>query len=73
MTRRPVSPRDAAEAAFKAATAKPERMKEAPALPGRREQVTLRIDAAVLEWFQEEGPGWQERMADALAKAAGKA
>ncbi|WP_062017607.1 BrnA antitoxin family protein [Aureimonas sp. AU4] len=73
MTRRPTNPRDAAEAAFKAATAKPERAKEAPAVPGRREQVTLRVDSAVIEWFQEEGPGWQDRMAEALARAAGKA
>jgi len=72
VTRRPTNPRDAAEAAFKAATTKPERVKEAPAVPGRREQVTLRIDAAVIEWFQEAGPGWQDRMAEALARAAGK-
>lgn len=71
--RRPSNPREAAEAAFKAATAKPpERAREAPAVPGRKEQVTLRVDSAVLEWFQEEGPGWQERMAEALRKAAGK-
>ncbi len=47
-------------------------MREPVAIPGRREQVTLRVDSEVLEWFQEEGPGWQDRMADALRKAAGK-
>jgi uncharacterized protein (DUF4415 family) len=26
----------------------------------------------VLEYFQEGGPGWQDRMNDALRKAAGK-
>ncbi|RIY00992.1 hypothetical protein D3218_11405 [Aureimonas flava] len=73
MARRPSNPRDAAEAAFKAATVKPpERMREAPAVPGRREQVTLRVDSEVLEWFQEDGPGWQDRMAEALRRAAGK-
>ncbi|MBB3934022.1 BrnA antitoxin of type II toxin-antitoxin system [Aureimonas phyllosphaerae] len=73
MARRPTNPRDAAEAAFKAATTKaPERVREAVAIPGRREQVTLRIDSEVLEWFQKEGPGWQDRMADALRKVAGK-
>ena len=73
MARRPTNPRDAAEAAFKSATARPaERMAEAPAIPGRREQVTLRVDSEVLEWFQEDGPGWQDRMAEALRRAAGK-
>ena len=73
MARRPTNPRDAAEAAFKAATTKPaERVREAVAIPGRREQVSLRVDSEVLEWFQEDGPGWQDRMAEALRKAAGK-
>ncbi|WP_182086032.1 BrnA antitoxin family protein [Aureimonas sp. ME7] len=73
MARRPTNPRDAAEAAFKAATTKPpERTREAPAIPGRREQISLRVDAEVIEWFQDDGPGWQDRMADALRKAAGK-
>ena len=73
MARRPTNPRDAAEAAFRTATTKPtERMSEAPAIPGRRESVTLRVDSEVLEWFQEDGPGWQDRMADALRRAAGK-
>jgi uncharacterized protein (DUF4415 family) len=26
----------------------------------------------VLEWFQEGGPGWQDRINEALRKAAGK-
>jgi uncharacterized protein (DUF4415 family) len=34
--------------------------------------VTLRIDRDVLDFFQEEGPGWQERINEALRKAAGK-
>ena len=73
MARRPTNPRDAAEAAFKSATTRaPERAKETAAIPGVKEQVTLRVDADVLEWFQEEGPGWQDRMVDALRKAAGK-
>lgn len=73
MARRPTNPRDAAEAAFKAATARPEgRAAEAPRVPGAREQVTLRVDADVVAWFQEDGPGWQDRMAEALARTAGK-
>ncbi len=72
MARRPVNPRDAAEAAFKAATSKPpERMAEAPRVPGVKESVTLRLDAEVLERFQEDGPGWQDRINEALRKAAG--
>ena len=74
--RRPRTLADArteAEAAFKKVTAK---VAEAPpkktAAPGIKEQVTLRIDRDVLDYFQEGGPGWQERINDALRKAAGK-
>ena len=75
-SRRGSDPRKAAEAAFKVATTKPvegpamERAKER-ALPGVKEMVSLRIDKDVLEHFQGEGPGWQERINAALRKAAG--
>jgi uncharacterized protein (DUF4415 family) len=74
MSRRSSDPRTAAEQAFKAATAKPIEgpPKAAPAIPGVKEQVTLRIDRDVLDFFQEDGPGWQERINAALRKAAGK-
>lgn len=63
----------AAEAMFKAATTKPvEGPAEKPSLPGVKEMVSLRIDKDVLEYFQEDGPGWQDRINDALRKAAGK-
>ena len=72
-TRRTRDPRDAAEAAFKAATAKrPEPLPQAPAIPNAKETVSLRIDRDVLDYFQEDGPGWQERINAALRKAAGK-
>jgi uncharacterized protein (DUF4415 family) len=59
--------------AFKQATAKPvETPPKAPALPGAKELVSLRIDRDVLDHFQAGGPGWQERIVDALRKAAGK-
>ena len=45
----------------------------APSVPGAKEQVTLRIDRDVLDFFQADGPGWQERINAALRKAAGKA
>lgn len=74
--RRPRTLADArteAEAAFKKVTTK---VAEAPprksAVPGIKEQVTLRIDQDVLEYFQEGGPGWQERINAVLRKAAGR-
>jgi uncharacterized protein (DUF4415 family) len=73
MARRPTDARQAAEAAFKAATTKPpEPAPKAPAVPGAKELISLRIDRDVLEHFQETGPGWQERINAALRKAAGK-
>ena len=71
--RRPIDPFQAAEAAFKKATTKPiEGPAKAPVIPGVKETVTLRIDQDVLEYFQKDGPGWQERINAALRKAAGK-
>ena len=74
--RRPRTLNDArseAEAAFKRTTAK---VVEVPpkqtALPGVKELVSLRIDQDVLEYFQDDGPGWQDRINEALRKAAGK-
>jgi uncharacterized protein (DUF4415 family) len=62
-----------AEAAFKTATTKPmDAPAPRPSIPNAKELVSLRIDRDVLEHFQEGGPGWQERMIDALRKAAGK-
>ena len=62
-----------AENAFKAATSKPaQTAPKAPSLPGAKELVSLRIDCDVLEHFQEGGPGWQDRINDALRGAAGK-
>lgn len=71
--RRPNDARAAAEAAFKAATTKPpEPIQGKPSLPGAKEMVSLRIDRDVLEYFQQDGPGWQDRINAALRKAAGK-
>jgi uncharacterized protein (DUF4415 family) len=74
-TRRSSDPRQAAEAAFKSATtrpAEPVSPPKRPSLPNAKEQVTMRIDRDVLEYFQEAGPGWQDRINEALKKAAGK-
>ena len=73
MTRRTPDARTAAEKAFKAATTKPVEAPPQPqSLPGVKETVSLRIDRDVLDFFQAEGPGWQERSNAALRKAAGK-
>jgi uncharacterized protein (DUF4415 family) len=75
MARRPTyDPRTAAEKAFKAATTKPVEgpPQPPPPLPGVKETVSLRIDRDVLDFFQEDGPGWQDRINAALRKAAGK-
>lgn len=74
--RRPRTLNDArseAEAAFKKVTTK---AAEAPlkraTVPGVKEQITLRIDQDVLEYFQKDGPGWQDRINEALRKVAGR-
>lgn len=36
-----------------------------------KQQVTLRLDAEVLERFRSDGPGWQGRINAALRKAVG--
>ena len=64
--RRPVSAMDAAEALFKPAK-KPVATPAAPrTLPGTRELVSIKLDSTVLEYFQKDGPGWQDRINDAL-------
>ncbi len=74
--RRPRTLNDArteAEAAFKRTTAKvPDLPPKKAALPNVKELVSLRIDQDVLEYFQDGGPGWQDRINEALRKAAGK-
>lgn len=68
------SVRDAAEAAFKSVTTKPQ-MEPAPtrmpSLPNAKETVSIRLDRDALEHFQKDGPGWQDRINAALRKAAG--
>ena len=71
--RRPLTSRDLAEAAFKKATTKPADLPpERPAIPNVKEQVSLRLDREVLDHFQAAGPGWQDRINDALRKLVGK-
>ena len=80
-SRRGSDPRQTAEAAFRAVTRKPaespapQDAKPKPAaraaIPGVRETVSLRLDRDVLEHFQGEGPGWQDRINAALRKVEG--
>jgi uncharacterized protein (DUF4415 family) len=68
--RRPVSAMDAVEALFKPArkvAAAP--AVERPAVPNTRELVSIKIDSDVLAYFQEAGPGWQDRINDTLRAA----
>ncbi len=61
-------PHKVAEAVFKKQAPKV----AAPAItPGARELVSLRIDQDVLARFQADGPGWQDRINDALRRASG--
>jgi uncharacterized protein (DUF4415 family) len=73
-TRRPGGTWDAAEAAFKSATTKKpaEPVPKAPVIPGAKELVSLRLDREVLDHFQEDGPGWQDRINAALRGLIGK-
>ena len=72
MARRPTSDsRSDAEKAFKAVTTKPVDLPpKAPALPHVKHTVTLRIDQDVLDYFQQDGIGWQDRINAALRKVA---
>ena len=71
--RRPLGAIDAAEALFRPQPAKAPEAIKPTAIPGARELVSLRIDQDVLAHFQEEGPGWQDRINQVLRMAAGLA
>ncbi len=65
--------RDSAEAAFKKATTKPADLPPPkPTIPNAKEMVSLRLDRVVLDHFQAAGPGWQDRINEALRKLIGK-
>ncbi|QND44798.1 BrnA antitoxin family protein (plasmid) [Rhizobium lusitanum] len=64
--RRHVNPMDAAEALFKPAKKTAAPAIERPVLPNAKELVSLKIDSDVLAFFQDDGPGWQDRINDTL-------
>ncbi len=42
-----------------------------PKVEAPKKQVTLRLDADVVEFFRQAGPGWQSRINESLRKSAG--
>jgi len=40
-------------------------------IPVSKELVSIKLDSDLVAHFQEDGPGWQERINDALRRAAG--
>jgi uncharacterized protein (DUF4415 family) len=79
MTRQPnrYRPTDAlsvAEAVFKPAApaaTEPVRAQRKGDVPVSKELVSIKLDSDLIAHFQEDGPGWQERINDALRLAAG--
>jgi len=69
-TRRPDDPLKAAEALFKPGK-KSTPAPPAPLQAAARETVSIRLDRDVLDHYQADGPGWQERINMALRQAAG--
>ncbi len=72
--RRPADALSVAEAVFKPApppAPEPVRAPKKEGVPVAKETVTLKLDGDVLAHFQEDGPGWQERINEALRRAAG--
>ena len=69
--RRPVNAMDAAEALFKPSKKAAPPAPERPMIPKGKEMVSIRIDNDVLAFFQEDGPGWQDRINAALRQTAG--
>lgn len=69
--RRPAGVFETAEAVFKAPVKQAPLPPKPPLIPKAKQQVSLRIDQDVLEHFQEQGPGWQDRLNMVLRKAIG--
>jgi uncharacterized protein (DUF4415 family) len=71
-SRRPTSAIERAEAVFRPTAPEPvaPAARTAP-VPTGKETVSLRLDRDVLAFFQDDGPGWQDRINAALRRAAG--
>jgi uncharacterized protein (DUF4415 family) len=63
-----------AEAVFKPApppAPEPVRAQGKSGVPVSKEGVLIKLDSDLIAHFQEDGPGWQERINEALRRAAG--
>ena len=71
---RPTDALSVAEAVFKPSpppATEPVVAEKRLVIPISKEQVSLKLDSDLNAHFQEDGPGWQERINDALRRAAG--
>ena len=72
--RRPADALSIAEAVFKPApppAVEPVRAPTKAGVPVAKELVSIKLDSDLIAHFQEDGPGWQERINDALRRATG--
>jgi uncharacterized protein (DUF4415 family) len=71
---RPTDALSVAEAVFKPVTppaAEPVRMQRNSGVPVSKELVSIKLDSDLIAHFQEDGPGWQDRINDALRRVTG--
>lgn len=71
---RPTDALSAAEAVFKPAApaaAVSVRVERKGGVPVAKELVSIKLDSDLIAHFQEDGPGWQERINEALRRATG--
>lgn len=71
--RRPVNPKDAAEALFRPVKKPAAPAIERAALPNTKELVSIKIDSDIIAHFQADGPGWQDRINATLRRAVDEA
>ena len=71
---RPTDALSVAEAVFKPATAPADETVSAQrkvGSPVSKELVSIKLDSDLVAHFQEDGPGWQERINEVLRQATG--
>jgi uncharacterized protein (DUF4415 family) len=71
---RPTDALSVAESVFKPATpaaAESVRVQRKGGVPVSKELVSIKLDSDLIAHFQEDGPGWQDRINDALRRATG--
>lgn len=71
--RRPINPKDAAEALFRPVKKEAAPAIERRALPNTKELVSIKIDSDIIAHFQADGPGWQDRINATLRTAVDQA